>query len=332
MKISYLGPEYTFTEEAAEEFAKDLSVKKEDLTEEHTVEDVVQNLISNKADRGVMAYWSSDAGFVQRNLDLIYENGLCIVGLKSVPVEFSAGTSGSGNQDVIYSHQKGLEQASNWLWRKHPSAEKVETASTAEAARHVADIGSGIAIASPRALEAYGLDVIEEDIGNKKNGEPHFTEFYLVSRENENAGGSIENYLTMMAITPHHDEPGLLADILNVVAEYRLNSAKIHSRPALYNSLNEDYGQSIGPQMFYLEVEAHQSDKDFEECVDHLRYNLGKDSPERQRNLSLLRGELSTIRGMLFRRINKPLSLNSPGKKRHHCLISWALGVRTHTF
>ena len=74
----------------------------------------------------------------------------------------------------------------------------------------------------------------------------------------------------MVAITPQEDRPGLLAEILQIVANHNLNNAKIHSRPALDNvAMNE-----IEPQMFYLEIMAHERQENFNTCIEALKSML----------------------------------------------------------
>ena len=320
MKISYLGPKNTYTEQAATLLAEKIQGEVE-LVEEHSLESIAKSVSSKETEKGVLPHYNYLEGLVQESLDLIYENGLFINDLQRLLIELSAGVSRSNNEDAVavYSHPKALAQCSDWLWEKYGDIEKIPMDSTAAAARHVAKTGSGIAISNYPALKENGLEIMGRDIGNEKNNRSNFTDFYLVSRERENgkigsaeavyaamndpavAGMGIssvpypinpmnlasieteegadrgENYLTMLAITPHHDEAGLLAGILNQVAYYNLNIAKIHSRPALDDFSEEEYGKDLEPQMFYLEIMTHQDNEDFKRCVDSLEYKLGKD-------------------------------------------------------
>jgi len=73
----------------------------------------------------------------------------------------------------------------------------------------------------------------------------------------------------MVAITPHVDRSGLLAQILQHVAFFGINNAKIHSRPAI-----DFVAIDIDPQMFYLEMMTHESSPAFRKCVDSLTFAL----------------------------------------------------------
>ncbi len=268
MKISYLGPKGTFSEEAAKQAAHkiDGEMQREPLV---PLEAIARSVASGSTDYGVMAYYNFLEGLVQECLDLIYENRLSVIGLERVPISFSAGIwPGSTDREKVYSHPKALAQCSNWLIENSVS-EQVLTASTADAAEQVAEHKAGIAIATAGALKEYGLEVIGANIGNRRQGKQNFTDFYVVAEENNVPMEPGKEYLTMVAITPHVDKVGLLAGILNQISYYDLNLAKIHSRPAL-----DDVSANSEPQMFYLETECHKNSPAFQLCVNALAYKL----------------------------------------------------------
>lgn len=267
-KLVCLGPKNTFSEVVAKLFLKDLSEPLE-LELLCSFESVAKAVSSMNAKFGVLAYYNFLEGLVQENLDLIYENDLKIIGVKRLPITFSVGGD-KGNVEKIYSHPKALAQCSNWLWKNYSGAELISVSSTAEAVEKVKSFGSGLAIANIDAFENSDLEIISIDIGNKKHGKTNFTDFYLVSKENGVEFDSSKKYLTMVAITPHKDESGLLAKILNLIASYNLNNAKIHSRPAL----DEVNTMESEPQMFYLELETHKDEGKFRECISSLRQIL----------------------------------------------------------
>jgi prephenate dehydratase len=265
MKIAYLGPKGTYSEKAAAILGEKLP--KSNITVPKTsLETVAKTVATGETELGVMAYYNQREGLVQECLDLIYEYELSIIGMHRLPVVF---TLGGFPGDAVYSHPKALAQCSEYLQRYYPDLPHVTTTSTAEAVRMVKTKGSGLVIAGRDTIIGYELDVLADDIGNRRHGKVNFTDFYLVSKTN---GASLEtgkNYLTMIAVTPHFDEPGLLANILSQVAYYGLNNAKIHSRPAL-----DEVHIGIEPQMFYLEIMAHQESDDFKRCVESLRHKL----------------------------------------------------------
>lgn len=275
-KISYLGPKNTYTGQATRMLAERIGEETE-LVDLVSLEAVARSVALHEVDMGVMAYYNYLEGLVQECLDLIYENDLRINGMQRLPIVLCLGAHREdANKSEVHSHPKALAQCSEWLWSHYKDSKQISVASTAAAAQKVAESRYGLAIASSEALKKCGLELIAEDIGNKKHGRTNFTDFYLVAKENGQEYDEARRYLTMVAITPHVDKRGLLAEILQQVAYYNLNNAKIHSRPAL-----DDVAiQSLEPQMFYLEITDHQDSVDMRRCIDSLRYKLtpkGKD-------------------------------------------------------
>jgi len=269
-KISYLGPKNTYSEQATRMLAQRMKTETE-LIGLPSLEAVAKSVSLKDADMGVMAYYNYLEGLVQESLDIIYENNLEIKAMQRLPIILSIGCHKENtNKTEVYSHQKALAQCSEWLWTNLKDSNRVPAINTAAAAEKVRETRSGLAIASTEALRERGLQIIAEDIGNKKNNRRNFTDFYLVARENNQQFEQTKRYLTMVAITPNIDKQGLLADILNQVAYHGLNNAKIHSRPALHDPGKCDFE----PQMFYLEIISHKKDKHFLKCIDSLKYKL----------------------------------------------------------
>ncbi len=280
MKLTYLGPAKTYSERAAQLMIGRLPSPIE-LYPLPSPEAVAHSLLPDSATRAqwaVLPYYNFLDGLVQECLDLIYENHLYIIDAQRVPVLWSLGMSPTNDEyNIIYSHPKALAQCSTYLWNHYPQARMLAVASTADGARTVRECGRGLAIASQEALLGEDLQIIAEDIGKVRHGRGNFTDFYLISATDNKTGDydPARQYLTMMAVTPSTDRPGLLAGILTLIADYKLNNAKIHSRPAI-----DDVHTDVEPQMFYLEVMCHQRHPEFIECLNKIRAFLA--APEDQ--------------------------------------------------
>lgn len=217
-----------------------------------------------------MRYYNFLEGLIQESLDLVYEHRLTIRGACRLPIQFAIG----GAPGAIHSHEKALAQCSDFLKEHHPDAVLKAVASTAEAARLVAEAGEGLAIASRDALAANSLNILAEDIGNRRHGRRNFTDFLLVSAAPLAAPPpQADSCRTMVAITPRTERVGLLAEILAQFTFHGLNIAKIHSRPAI-----DPIEMRIEPQMFYLEVISAADGEDLRHCADALDYRYGRHS------------------------------------------------------
>jgi prephenate dehydratase len=274
VKLYFLGPPKTFSEQAAQSIAADLPGATE-LCPAITLEEVARNLShdgTSSPNLAVMAYYNYLEGLVQECLDLVYENGLTIIGARRIAIELSIGKSpGATSATRILSHPKALAQCSDFVRRNLPGLSLVPTSSTTVAAKSVLDGKADYAIASVSALEEYGLEVVATDIGNRRHGRQNFTEFFLVAPRAVDPPLGPKCH-TVLAITPNQERPGVLAEILSQVAYYGLNILKIHSRPALERT---DDPVESEPQMFYLEILAHPTSADLSKCIDALRYRFG---------------------------------------------------------
>lgn len=83
--------------------------------------------------------------------------------------------------DQVYSHPQGLAQSSEFLYQ-HRYIEQRPFQDTAMAAKYVMDSkdSTKAAIASPLACKLYGLEMLKENVQNKKNNR---TRFMVISKE-----------------------------------------------------------------------------------------------------------------------------------------------------
>jgi len=259
MKVEYLAPRNTFSELAAQALmpeAETIPVPSIDI--------VTKDVAEGKAERGVIAYYNQLEGLVQEGLDLIYEHGLHITDAHREYISFTAGKNGEVHK--VYSQPKALAQCSDFLTKYYPEATRVSVGSTADGV-HIAEQEGGLALARHDAILSSTLCIVEEDVGNKRNGRRNYTDFYLVSAT---PGVYSHHNHTMIAVTPPYDVVGLLHRIMGRIREQEINNSKIHSRPAI------DHVEMKGePQMFYLEMECMPTDTPFLTCVGSLQQDFG---------------------------------------------------------
>jgi len=269
-KLMFLGPSGSFSELAALSFHK--SNKSLELTATPSLEKLAKDLNGSKKEHfGIMAYYNILEGLVQETLDLIYEYKLTIIDVIKVPIVFnSVKYKGSGDAENVYAHPKGLAQTSDWINKNYPDSVTTPTSSNSEAVMKILAEKKGIAIAGPQACKNANLKILGKDIGNKKNDTQNYTSFYVVAKNCPKTPPKRKKCLTMIAVTPHIDKPGLLAEILTQISYYNLNNYKLHSRPAIDDVKLKNYD----PQMFYIEVECTQEDERFKRCLEAINYKL----------------------------------------------------------
>ena len=270
--LHHLGPAGTFSEDAARAFGGD--------TRPQPTFDAVAAAVAAGEGDGVLPYYNLLEGLVQESIDAVFERGLRVVDAARLPITFALGRGGPPPGDgtdapdgtEVISHPKALAQCSDHLDHHYPALRRRPAASTAEGAALAARSGQ-YAIAKPDALRDAGLRVIADDVGNRSGGgtgRANFTDFLRVSLAGDPSGGGDPR--TLVAVSPRENRPGLLADVLREFAFYRLDLAKIHSRPALGVG---GTGGGAEPQMFYMEVMAAHDADPLRRCLDALGWHLG---------------------------------------------------------
>ena len=223
LKVAYLGPESTFTHEAARR-AFGASVQ---LEPEATVSDVFSRVERGEAEHGVVPVENSMEGAVTHTLDELMGSPLRICGEVYLPISQSLLSREESPESIekVYSHPMALAQAGAWLRRELPHVAIEEAESTAEAARLAAKEGGVAAIGSSLAADHYGLRVLATDIQDART---NATRFIVLGREWSGPTGKDKTSV----IFSFKDRPGGLRDALSAFAEEGIDLKRIESRPS----------------------------------------------------------------------------------------------------
>lgn len=225
MKVGYLSPRGTFTEQAAIIFAKD-----NELVPYQNFLEELKAVANGEIDEAVVPIENSIEGIVNATIDsLVFDVDLYIQELLIMPIEqcliAKRGTKISDIKRVM-SHPHAIPQCKNFINAKLKGVETETRTSTAGAIKAVSESDEVIAgIGAKCAAEVYGLEVLAESIQDTNN---NFTEFIRVSKKKslEYISG---NTVTLCFSTA--DEPGALLKVLEIFSIYDINMSKIFSRP-----------------------------------------------------------------------------------------------------
>lgn len=259
VRIGYLGPGGTFTEEAMHIYA---SKKENYIKVEFTSIPGMIHALFEKIDEAVVPIENSIEGSVNITIDLlIHESKALIKGELVLPVNqhlFAKKYYSFEEIKEVYSHPQALYQCRGFLYNKLPGVLLKETASTAEAALIVASSERPIAAIGGRRLgELYNLVTLSENIQDCRE---NLTRFIVLSGEDCKPTG---NDKTSMVFATEN-RPGSLYRILGLFARENLNLSKIESRPSR---------RALGEYIFFLEVEAHKFDKSLRKVLQELKRN-----------------------------------------------------------
>jgi prephenate dehydratase len=195
-------------------------------------EELVDSLLSGKADQAVMAIENSIAGPIIPNYALIDKNNLHIIGEHYLRIHQNLmALKGQKMEDIteVHSHPMALLQCMDFL-KKYPNIKLVEDKDTAETARRIQEkqLKGIAAIASKTASEMYGLEILAPDIQTIKN---NMTRFVIIKKENSFVAEDDINRASLKFELDH--KRGSLATILNVMSDCKMNLTKIQSLPKI---------------------------------------------------------------------------------------------------
>jgi chorismate mutase/prephenate dehydratase len=223
LKVAYLGPEATFTHEAAlRSFGTSV-----ELEPQRTVAEVFARVERGEVEHGVVPVENSMEGAVTHTLDEMMDSPLKICGEVYLPVSqnlISAEPS-LDRVSLVCSHPMALAQAGSWLRRELPGARLEEVESTAEAARRAAVEPGVAAVGSALAAGAHGLEVLASGI---QDARANTTRFIVLGREWAARTGKDKTSVLFSV----KDRPGVLKDALAAFADEGINLTRIESRPS----------------------------------------------------------------------------------------------------
>lgn len=255
--VGYLGPEGTFTQEAALAYlrrSKEPGALPGDspaaLIPYASIPDVLQDVAAGRLALGIVPLENATEGSVVITLDmLIHEVDLKIQGEIVIPVRHNLlarpGTALSDIRAVI-SHPQALAQCRRRLAGLLPGSATRPALSTAEAARYVAEAAEpAAALGTELAARLYGLEILERDLQDVSE---NATRFCAVGREITPRSGFDK---TSIVFAFPEDRPGQLCDALTELARHDINMTKLESRPAR---------RALGEYLFLADCEGYWTD------------------------------------------------------------------------
>ena len=249
-KVAFLGPQGTFSHQAA-------SILSDDLVSYCSIQSVMAAVEREECVYGLVPIENSIEGPVSLTLDsLIHNFDLKIKNEIIIPINHNLLAAREMSvEDVsdVYSHSQALGQCQPYLERNNITAHY--TLSTAAAAKKVAETGEGAAIGTLKAAELYGLKVIDTNIQENFNNQ---TRFVVLDKEDSPITG---NDKTSISFSLFEDKPGGLYEILSYFVEADINLTKVESRPSK---------EGLGHYIFFIDLEGHRLDENISPILETL--------------------------------------------------------------
>lgn len=240
LTIAYLGPEGTWTHQAAiKKFGHSVG-----YSAQPNLSDVFEQVARRQVSYGVVPIENSTDGAVIHTLDLFVDSPLHICAQILLRIEHCL-MSAIPREEIktLYSHPQALGQCNSWILKNFPNAQRVEVSSTAKAAQIATERASegAAAIGGSLTAEIYGLTVLEESIQDRAT---NTTRFLVIGEKTCPATGNDRTSI-LFAI---HDRPGSLVKALQAFDQFHINLSKIESRP----SKRKDW-----EYIFYVDLAGH---------------------------------------------------------------------------
>ncbi|MFQ5451666.1 MAG: prephenate dehydratase [Nitrospinaceae bacterium] len=252
LKIAYLGPETTFSHQAALKQFGHSAV----LFPSCNIETIFSEVEQGNCDYGIVPVENSIEGVINLTLDRFVDSPLLICDELKLEISLSllSLAKDANKVKMVYSHPQPLAQCRNWLNRHLPGVEQVPASSTASAAQLARKNRHSAAIAGRLAADVYHLNILASNI---QDCPENFTRFLVIGREK--ARKSKRNKTSIMFSI--RDEAGSLLKTLELFARNKINLTKIQSRP-LRNRTWE--------YLFYLDFEGHVEDPKVHRVIETL--------------------------------------------------------------
>ena len=277
IRLAYLGPEGTYSEEAALAHARLAAHARTGLPRAvhaagrpgdsarlvpfTSIPAAVRAVEEGAADEAVVPVENSLEGIVTHTADLlIHHTPLKIRSEIVLPIHHCLVLQHGmdrGDVRVVYSHPQALAQCRGYLDRHLRDAEPVASLSTAGAVRDMQESDRpAAAISSLRAAELFGATVADRDIEDVASNKTRFV--VLADRDAVPTGRD----KTSICFAFSEDEAGTLHGALGELAARGINMIRIESRPDR---------RSLGRYIFLIDMEGHRTDTAVHDALEGIR-------------------------------------------------------------
>jgi len=262
MRIAYLGPAGTFTEDALGEALPEGGFEPLRTTSIH---DAILAVECGEAERALVPIENSIEGSVRVTLDtLAFEvSGVRIVGEHDYRVRVHLiGREGVRLEDVeaVLSHPQPLAQCARFLRESLPEVELRSVSSTAAAVRMVSESSRPWAALGARAAATmYGCQLLREEVEDQGD---NVTRFVWIAPAGTQGAGAGPWKTSLVFSELGEDRPGALVDALSEFSSRGINLTRIESRPLR---------RGLGRYMFFCDLEGAETEPPVAEAITSLR-------------------------------------------------------------
>ncbi len=258
-RVAFLGPEGSFTHQAAESRYGAMS----DYLPLDSISAVFEAVATERARFGVIPIENNQEGTVQETIDYLGVHELSIVAEIVLPIHFCIASLEQELKSVrtIYSRDIAFRQCKNFLndYFGH-EVKQIPVSSTSRACKIAIEEERSAAICAPIAARQYRLPILYSNIQDSADNQ---TRFLIISKNFVNQVSG-EDKTSVIARLP--DEPGALVNFLRKFEDAGINLCKVESRPAKLGSKFK--------YIFFVEFDGHRNDPLVQETIEPYRKSI----------------------------------------------------------
>ncbi len=244
--VAYLGPEGSFTHQAAESRFGAMS----QYLALDSIRSVFEAIDTGRARFGVVPLENNQEGVVSETIDLLGSTDIRITAEVPLPIHFAFATKCENLAEVkrIYSKDIGFKQCKKFLNESFNGAniEFVPVNSTSKAAKIALEEDGSAAMCSHIAARMHNVPILFDNVEDSSD---NFTRFLIISKDINNQQ-SQHDKTSLLAKTT--DKPGSLMLLLQDFSNAGINMSKLESRPAKKGKTFKYY--------FYIDIDGHVDD------------------------------------------------------------------------
>jgi chorismate mutase/prephenate dehydratase len=253
LRIAYLGPAGTFTQQAA---LKHFGHSVETMAKS-CIPDVFSAVEAGHSDFGLVPVENSTEGVISHTLDTFLHSDLKVCGEVEIRIHHQLANLSQNPTDIkkIYSHQQSFAQCRNWLDQHYPTLERIPVSSNAEAAHIAREDPTAAAICGIQAADLAGLQICAKNIEDMAD---NTTRFMVIGNLDVEPSGSDKTSLLLSA----RNRPGSLLALLEPLATHGISMNKIESRPS---------PDRMWDYVFFVDIDGHQKIPNVAKALDELQ-------------------------------------------------------------
>ena len=258
-RVAYLGPEGSFTHQAAE---SNFGSQSEYLPL-NSIKAVFDSLNSKKAKYGIIPLENNQEGIVQETVDFLGVSKLKIISELPLSISFSFATRSKDLSKIksIYSKDIAFKQCKEFI--ENYFSEEVDCIpvnSTSAAVSYADKKPDSAAICSRFAAVQKGVPILYDRIEDSKD---NHTRFVVLSLSQNDVVSKKDKTSILVNLSDGH---GVLAEFLQEFHDAKINLTKLESRPAKKGT---DF-----KYVFYIDFEGHYHDNNFQIIYKRYEKNI----------------------------------------------------------